>query len=90
MGIRIKLTRLLVECTRSPSVVYASGNTVRECLNDLLEQYPEARQCFFDRKGGLIINISINRQEFISHKDKLNLPVKEGDEIHLLNVLGGG
>ena len=90
MGIRIKMTRLLVECTKSPSVVYASGSTVAECLNNLLEKHPEARQCFFDRRGGLIINISVNKQEFISHKDKLGLPVKEGDEIYLFNVLGGG
>ena len=90
MGIRIKMTRLLMECTKSPSIVYASGSTVGECLDNVLEKYPGAKKCFFDRRGGLIINISVNKQEFISHKDKLDLPVKEGDEIYLLNVVGGG
>jgi len=83
MGIRIKMARHLMECTKSPSIVYASGSTVGECLNNVLEKYPEAKKCFFDRRGGLIINISVNKQELISHKDKLDLPVKEGDEIYL-------
>jgi len=90
MSNRIKMTRLLAECARSPSVVYVSGSTVGECLNNLLGKYPEARQYFFDRGGRLIINISINRKEFINHKEKLDLPVKEGDEISLFQVLGGG
>jgi molybdopterin converting factor small subunit len=90
VSIRIKMARLLMECTKSPSVVYASGSTVGECLNNVLEKYPQAQKCFFDRRGGLIINISVNKQEFISHKDKLDLAVKEGDEIYLLSVVGGG
>ena len=90
MNIRVRLTRLLAECTKSPSMVYVNGHTIGDCLNNLVEKYPDSRQCFFDRNGGLIINISVNRQKFISHKDQLSLPVKEGDEIELLNVVAGG
>ena len=90
MTVRIIMPQLLREYTKSQSIVEVNGNTVSECLDNLIRQYPHAERWLFDRNGILLVLIRINEETTIRHKEGLNKPVKNGDELHIFNILGGG
>ena len=84
------MTPLLREYTKSLGIVTVNGNTVGDCLDDLIRQYPDTKRWLFDRNGILLAFIRINDTKIIRNKENLASPVKEGDELHLFTALGGG
>lgn len=90
MSIKITIPQLLREYTKSQGIVEVNGNTVGECLDDLIRQYPDTKRWLFDRNGVLLVLIRINEDETIRHRKGLNKPVKNGDELYIFNILGGG
>lgn len=67
-----------------------SGNTVGECLRDLVSQYPEIEKEIFDKKGNLLSVLEIYLNGVSAYPDELKKAVKDGDGIHLLTMLAGG
>ena len=90
MSIKIKIPQLLREYTKSQGIVAVNGNTVGECLDDLIRQYPDTKRWLFDRNGVLLVLVRINEDVIIRHRKGLNKPVKKGAELHMFNILGGG
>jgi len=90
MSIRVKMTELLRQYTNSRGTVEVNGSTVGECLDDLIRQYPDTKKWLFDRNGILLVLIRINEETTIRHRESLNRPVADGDELHLFLILGGG
>ena len=91
MSIRIRMTELLRQYTSSRGIVEVNGNTVGECLDDLIRQYSGAKKQLFDRNGVLLVLIRVNNEETaIHHREGLSRPVTDGDELYLYLVLGGG
>jgi len=88
MSIRIKMSQILRQFTEDQDTVEASGSTVGECLDDLVRQFPEIKKGLFDKNGILLVLILING-EAVYQKD-LNKPVANGDELHLIRIVGGG
>lgn len=91
MGVTIKMTGLLREYTKSRGIIEVNGRTVGECLDDLIRQYPDTIKWLFDRNGVLLVLIRINNEDTaIHHREGLNRPITDGDEMNLYLVLGGG
>jgi molybdopterin converting factor small subunit len=71
-------------------VVAVEGNTVGECLNHLIKQFPGMEKALFAKKDKLLNVVEV----FINHEtafpNELIKPVKDGDEIHLVIMLAGG
>ena len=70
--------------------VEVKGNTVGDCLDQLIEQYPGMREGLFDKKGKLlnVVEVYVNNES--AYPEELEKPVKNGDEIHLILMLAGG
>jgi molybdopterin converting factor small subunit len=66
------------------------GETVAECLEALVAQYPELRPRLFGRGGKLPggLNIFVNGES--AFPGELSRPVKPGDRIHIAYVMVGG
>jgi len=66
------------------------GNTVGECLQDLVRQYPGLKQVLFDKDGKLSPQIwtSINLNS--PYREALDTPLKDGDELYLILLVAGG
>ena len=66
------------------------GNTVGDCLNHLVQQFPGMEKALFAKKDKLhnIVEIYVNHAT--AYPNELMKPVKEGDEIHLVVMLAGG
>ncbi len=70
--------------------VTVEGNTVGECLNHLINQFPGMERALFARKDKLhnIVEIYLNHTS--AHPNELTKPVRDGDEIYLVIMLAGG
>ena len=91
MGIKVYIGPLLQEHSSLPGTLTVEGSTVGECLNDLIRQYPEARNWLFDQDGLLRVLISINNLETI-YTDQLGLGrvITAGDELKIFAIVSGG
>ena len=68
--------------------VVVSGTTIRDCLYDLIAQYPDIEEWLFDIHGTLKTIIVMNRK-IITLKD-LDLKICDDDQIRIIMPLGGG
>lgn len=90
MSVKINVYYFLPHLTNDREIVEVEGSTVSECLNDLITQYPAARDWLFEKNGELrkYLDIFVNLKE--TDPDDLSTPVRDGDEIHIVMHLTGG
>jgi molybdopterin converting factor small subunit len=90
VGIKVNIHRTHRNFTNGQDVVEVAGNTVGDCLTDLIGQYPGMKDALFDKKGKLrnFVEIYVNMQS--AYPEELAKQVKDGDEIHVTIMLAGG
>ena len=90
MSVKINVYYFLPHLTNDQEIVEVNGNTVGECLNQLVSIYPKAKEWLFGKDGNLsnFLNIYVNLED--THPDELTTVVKDGDEIHIVMHLTGG
>jgi molybdopterin converting factor small subunit len=76
--------------TNGLEVVVVEGNTVGECLNHLIKQFPGMEKALFSKKDKLLNVVEVFVNHATAYPDELLKPVKDGDEIHLVVMLAGG
>ncbi len=90
MSVRIKISQILRQFTEDHDTVEVNGSTVGECLDDMIRQFPEVEKWLFDRNGILLVLVLINGETTVRQREDLKRPVADGDELHLIRVVGGG
>ena len=90
MSAKINIPSYLQPYTNEREVVEVDGSSVNECLNHLTKQFPDMRKMVFAKDGSLLDYVSIYVDGDFTYADELTKPVKDGDELHLLYILGGG
>ena len=90
MSIKVDIPSYLQPYTNDQEVVGVKGDTVGECLDHLIEQFPDMKKMLFNKKGKLLdyVVIYINGED--AYPNELVKPVKDGDEFHILYIIGGG
>lgn len=88
--VRIKLPPILKGPSGGLEAVEVSGQTVGECLKSLEEKLPKLRDHLFDRQGRLLNIFGIYLNSGGIYPVSLDTPVKDGDEIVILNFIMGG
>ena len=76
--------------TNGLDVVTAEGNTVGQCLNHLIRQFPGMEKALFAKKDKLLNVVEVFLNHATAYPNELTKPVKDGDEINLLVMLAGG
>ena len=76
--------------TNNQDVVEVNGSTVGECLNQLTDQFPGLIDELFDKDRTVLYFIDIYINGETSYPEELTKPVKDGDELTILLLLGGG
>ena len=90
MSVEIHIPQFLQHLAGGTRVVNARGNTVGECLADLVKQYPQLEESLFNKKGKLLTLLSIYVNGKAAYPDELAKPVKEGDKLQIMYTLVGG
>ena len=90
MSIKIHVLSSLQPFTNNQEVIEVKGSTVGECLSQLIQQYPEIEKRLFDKNGKLLsyVGLYVNGED--AYPEDLVKKVKDGDEIYILHIIGGG
>ena len=74
-------------------IIEVNGDTVGQCLDLLVRDFPDIRKSLFDENGRLLDRIDIWVNDMPAYAEGLDRPVKDRDEIYLFAsklVVGGG
>ena len=88
MAVTVKLNLPIQRLAGNRERIEVAGTTVKQCLDDLVRQIPEAKKIVFNSDGSLALLFLINNEAL--REQDINHPLAENDEIWLLSVLGGG
>lgn len=90
MGVQVYFHATLRKLVRDQEWVEVAGNTVGQCFNQLVQQYPGLKDKLFDKKGKIhnLVEIYVNQES--AYPDELAKGVKDGDKIHITLLLSGG
>lgn len=90
MSIKINIHPSFQRYTNGLGVAKVEGNTVGECLDQLVKQFPEMNKELFDINGELpaYVDIYVNRKS--TYPEELSKPVKDGDELDIVLLIFGG
>jgi len=90
VGVRVNIHKTHRQYTGGLEAVDVAGRNVGECLEKLVDKYPQMKDVLFDGKGKLhnYIEIYVNMES--AYPEELAKTVKDGDEIHITVMLAGG
>jgi molybdopterin converting factor small subunit len=90
VAVKVNLHQTLRQFTNGQEMIEVHGNTVGECLKNLVKKYPAMESSIFANNGKLsnVVEIYLNLQS--AYPNELAKPVKDGDEIHVTMMLAGG
>ncbi len=90
MSIKINIPSYMQSFTDNMRIVEVNGSTVGECLNHLVKQFPGIKKRLFSKKGNLFENIIISINGESAYLEQLAKPVKDGDDLNIVLIIGGG
>ena len=85
---KVSIPQPLRSYTDQRPEIEADGATVAELLGDLDRRFPGIRFRMIDEQDGIRphIRIFVNRQQI----RRLDMPLRDSDEVHILQALSGG
>ncbi len=90
MSVKIDIPYFLQSLTNDTEVAEVNGSTVGECLEHLVKQFPSIKQLLFDKNGKLDMFGDIYVNGGSIYPEGLEKPVKDGDELYIAILVGGG
>ena len=90
MSVKIKVPSYMKSFTNNMEVVEVNGSTVGECLNDLVKRLPGMKKQLFSKDDNLFENIIISVNGESAYPKQLAKPVKDGAELDIIFIIGGG
>ena len=90
MSVTIHLHKTHRQFANGLASVDAVGQTVGECLENLVERYPGLKPHVFDTGGKLLRTIEIYLNMTSAYPNEMAKPTKDGDQIHITLMLAGG
>ena len=90
MSIEVSIHQALRHLTNDQAKVEVNGNTVGQCLYDLVQQFPGIETKIFDKKGKLLNYVDIYVNVESSYPEELSKPVNDGDELSITLMIAGG
>jgi molybdopterin converting factor small subunit len=86
MSAKVIIPPIMQPVTHGLEAIDVRGSNVGDCIEDLIRQYPEAKDWF--NPDNPIVWMVLNQN--IINFDELDTKVSEGEHIDLILVIGGG
>ena len=91
MELAVHLPTLLRPSVGGHDSVVVDAATLREALDTLLVQHPLLRFHLYDSSGALRTHVIVYYNgESVALMDSLDVPLREGDELEVINAVSGG
>ncbi len=92
MSTKVHIGPLLSDYTNNQHIAEVNGDTIIKCLKHLIEQFPKLKVFMKDNKllvyQDCFLGVFVNGE--IVHAKELDKPVKDGDELSIIFMIGGG
>jgi len=90
MSIKLEIPSYLQPFANDTEVAEINGSTIGECLNELVKQFADMKKMLFTRSGKLhgYVGIYLNGED--AYPNELAKPVKDGDKLLIMYIVGGG
>jgi|WetSurMetagenome_2_1015567.scaffolds.fasta_scaffold1683621_1 sulfur-carrier protein len=90
MSVKVKLHPYFQDVAGCGELVETNGNTVIEVIDDLERQYPGIREQLLDNRGRIQGFVELFLNSDIVFPEETTMLVKDGDEMEILVIAGGG
>ena len=90
MSIKVNISPYLQYFINGVKTTEVDGSTVGDCLKHLVEQFPTIEKRLVDINGNLLKYCVIFVNGECIYPEGLAKPVKDGDELSIIVVFGGG
>jgi molybdopterin converting factor small subunit len=90
MSIKIGIPPFLLQLVNNNKAITVEGNTVGDCLQDLIKRFPKVRNIILDKNGKLFKHIDVYVNGTSIYPEDLVKTVKNGDELYIINIIVGG
>lgn len=90
ISIKINIHPILAHSTNKQKVVEVEGNTIGQCLDELVKKFPKIKAELFDKDGNLHNYVDVYLNQESAYPDELAKPVKNGDELNIALIIAGG
>ncbi len=90
MTVQINIPQFMYHLTENVKAVEVEGETVGECLDELVKQFPQLRESLFAEEGKLLnlLNVYVNGES--AYPEELAKLVNAGDKLDIMYTLVGG
>jgi molybdopterin synthase sulfur carrier subunit len=91
MSVLVRIPSPLQKLVNDQAEVQAEGATLREVVQSLVGQNEEFGTRLLDDKGELrrFVNVYVNEED-VRFLQKLDTPLKDGDEVSIVPAIAGG
>ena len=90
MSVEVELSSIFGRYTDNHLNIKVEGKTVRECLHDLVRQYPKLKRMLLDKDGNLMHAYDYFINEASVYPKDMNAPLRDGDKLNVVYVIHGG
>ncbi len=90
MGIMVSINPALYQHGNKRGIAKVSGDTVGECLEQLVKQFDGIEKILFDKNGKLLQYIDIYLNGESVYPEEWDRAVKDGDELNVTFTIAGG
>ncbi len=91
ISVEVSVPTILRDCTGGRNPVTVEGTTLSEALCSLQETYPLLRVHLYDESGQLRPHVLIfYNEESTRWLERLDVPLKPGDRLEILQAVSGG
>ncbi|MCG8683831.1 MAG: MoaD/ThiS family protein [Desulfobacterales bacterium] len=88
--ITIHIPLILRHMANNAKTHQVEGNTVGQCLKELVKAFPDMKESIFKDNGEIHHLIEIFLNSRTAHPGELLRSTADGDEIHVVTILSGG
>jgi molybdopterin synthase sulfur carrier subunit len=91
MSVVVRIPTPLQKLVGDKAEVQAEGGTLREVIEGLASQNSEIKNRLLDDSGELrrFVNVYVNEED-VRFLQKLDTPLKDGDEVSIVPAIAGG
>jgi molybdopterin converting factor small subunit len=90
MSVEVFLSPALQPMAGDLAAINVDGKTLGECLDNLMQNYPQLREALVDNNRVVRPDYMIFINGENAYTEEITRPVKDGDKIHLMSFFVGG
>jgi len=91
MSVLVRIPTPLQKLVGDQAELQVEAGTLRDVVSRIAEQNPEVKQRLLDDSGELrrFVNVYVNEED-VRFLQKLDTPLKDGDEVSIVPAIAGG